>query len=140
MPKETLIRGLNEDLSAELGTIARNLYQASQAFGPVGAEIRRFLLEALSDELRHAALLMDIITDLGGEPTTTAEEFNKLERLDAVLEMDLGIEMQGVENYKRRAQQAAELGHIELKIRLEEMAADEARHARELRRLLKGMK
>lgn len=34
---------------------------------------------------------------------------------------------------------AAELKNVELKVRLEEMAAAEARHARELRRLAKGM-
>jgi bacterioferritin len=76
---------------------------------------------------------------MGGEPTTTPLEFNKPERLEAMVEMDLGMEMQDVENYKRRAQQAEEIGLVELKVRLEEMAADEARHARELRRLLKGM-
>jgi bacterioferritin len=139
MPKDALIRGLNEDLSAELGTIARYLYQSSKAFGPGGAEIRKMLSQEVPDELRHTAFLMDVIVDLGGEPTTTPQEFNKPERLEAMLEMDLGMEMQDVENYKRRAQQAEEIGLVELKVRLEEMAADEARHARELRRLLKGM-
>lgn len=139
MPKEDLIRGLNENLSAELGTIARYLYQSSKAFGPGGAEIRQLLTQEVPDELRHAEFLMDVIVDLGGEPTTTAQEFNKPERLEAMLEMDLGMEMQDVENYKRRAQLAEEIGLVELKVRLEEMAADEARHARELRRLLKGM-
>jgi rubrerythrin len=37
------------------------------------------------------------------------------------------------------AKQAEELGKLELKVELEEMAADEAGHARELRRLLKGL-
>jgi bacterioferritin len=139
MPKEALIRGLNEDLSAELGTIARYLYQSSKSFGPWGAEIRQMLSQEIPDELRHATFLMDVIVDLGGEPTTTPQDFNKPERLEAMLEMDLGMEMQDVENYKRRAQQAEDIGLVELKVRLEEMAADEARHARELRRLLKGM-
>jgi bacterioferritin len=139
MAKEALIRGLNEDLSAELGTIARYLYQSSKAFGPWGAEIRQFLTKEIPDELAHASFLMDLIVDLGGEPTTTPMEFSKPDRLEAMLEMDLGMEMQDVENYKKRAQQAEDLGLIELKVRLEEMAADEAHHARELRRLLKGM-
>lgn len=139
MPKDALIRGLNEDLSAELGTIARYLYQSSKSFGAMGAEIRQLLSQEIPDELRHAAFLMDVIVDLGGEPTTSPQEFNKPDRLEAMLEMDLGMEMQDVENYKRRAQQADEIGLVELKVRLEEMAADEARHARELRRLLKGM-
>jgi rubrerythrin len=39
----------------------------------------------------------------------------------------------------KRSHLAEEMNNIELKVRLEEMAADEARHARELRRLAKGM-
>lgn len=139
MPKEALIRGLNEDLAAELGAIARYIYQASKAFGLGGAEVRQLFAKEIPDEVRHAAYLMDVIVDMGGEPTTTPQDFSKPERLKAILELDLGMEMQDVENYKQRAQQAEALGLVELKVRLEEMAADEATHARELRRLLKGM-
>jgi rubrerythrin len=37
------------------------------------------------------------------------------------------------------AKQAEELGELELKVEREEIAPDEAGHARELRRLLKGL-
>ncbi len=37
------------------------------------------------------------------------------------------------------AELADKLGYVELKLKLEEMAADEAGHARELHRILKGM-
>jgi bacterioferritin len=49
------------------------------------------------------------------------------------------MELQDVENYIKHAKLAEEVGEVELKLKLEEMAADEAGHARELRRLLKGM-
>lgn len=139
MTKETLINGLNEDLAAELGTIIRYNYQASKAFGPGGAEIRELFQEELQDELDHASFLSDIIVDLGGEPTTTPDTFEKPATLKEMLELDVEMEMQDVTNYQKRAQQAEEVGNVELKVRLEEMAADEASHARELRRLLKGM-
>lgn len=139
MSKEELIKGLNEDLAAELGTIIRYNYQASKAFGPGGAEIRELFEEEIQDELGHAAFLMDVIVDLGGEPTTEPQGFDKPEGLKAMLELDLQKELQDVENYNTRAQQAEELGEVELKVRLEEMAADEAGHARDLRRILKGM-
>lgn len=42
-------------------------------------------------------------------------------------------------NYRIHAEWADELGGVELKVKLEEMAADEAVHAREIRRILKGM-
>ena len=49
------------------------------------------------------------------------------------------MEMDDIAQYEKRAKQAEELGEVELKVKLEEMAADEAGHAREIRRLLKGL-
>jgi len=139
MSKETLIQGLNQDLAAEWGTIMRYTYQSGKAFGLRGAELREILEQEIQDELGHAAFLTDVIVDLGGEPTTTPNEFAKPDDLKAMLELDLKMELQDVENYNQHAKLAEELGEVELKVRLEEMAAEESGHARELRRLLKGV-
>jgi bacterioferritin len=139
MSQEDLIKGLNEDLAAELGTVIRYTYQSSKAFGFAGAELRELLKDEIEDELGHAAYLMDVIVDLGGEPTTTPLDFGKPEGLKAMLELDVEMEKNDVENYRAHAALAEELGLIELQMRLEEMAADEAGHARELRRLIKGL-
>lgn len=138
MSKDELIRGLNEDLAAEWGTIIRYTYQAGKSFGIIGAELREMFLREMQDELGHASFLTDVVIDLGGEPSTTPKEFSKPEGLQAMLELDLEMELQDIENYRRRAAQAEDLGELDLKVKLEEMAADEAGHARELRRLLKG--
>ena len=79
-----------------------------------------------------------MIVDLGGEPTTTPKTFKKPETLREMLELDVSMELHDVENYIKHAELAGELGEVELKLKLEEMAADEAGHARELRRILKG--
>jgi len=139
MSKEELIEGLNEDLAAELGTVIRYTYQASKAFGLQGIELREMFAEEVQDELGHAAYLMDAIVDLGGEPTTTPKEFAKPEGIKAMLEVDVEMEKDDVENYMAHARLAEELGLVGLQMKLEEMAADEAGHARELRRLLKGL-
>jgi bacterioferritin len=139
MSKEDLIRGLNEDLAAELGTVIRYTYQSSKAVGFVGAELREILEGEIADELGHAAFLMDVIVDLGGEPTTAPRPFDKPEGLKAMLELDLEMEKQDVEHYRAHAALAEDLGLVELQMKLEEMAADEAGHARELRRLVKGL-
>jgi bacterioferritin len=139
MSKEELIRGLNEDLAAEWGTIIRYSYQAGKAFGPLGIELREMFAEEVQDELGHASFLTDIIIDLGGEPTTTPKGFEKPESLKDMLQLDLEMEKQDIENYQKHAQMAEELGLVELQLKLEEMAADEAGHARELRRILKGL-
>jgi bacterioferritin len=139
MSKESLINGLNEDLAAELGTVIRYNYQAGKSFGLLGTELREMFEEEIKDELGHAKFLTDVIIDLGGEPVTTPKSFDKPEKLTDMLELDLKMEEDDVKNYLQHSKEAEDLGLIELKMKLEEMAADEAGHARELRRLLKGI-
>ena len=56
-----------------------------------------------------------------------------------MLELDLMMEEKDVKNYRKHSSQAEELGLMELKVKLEEIAADEASHARKIRRILKGI-
>jgi bacterioferritin len=139
MTKEQLINGLNEDLAAEWGTILRYTYQSSKALGLRGAELRDIFEKEIPDELGHAKYLTDVVADLGGDPTTQPKDFEKPDDLKGMVELDLRMELADVENYSRHAKMAEELDMTELKVKLEEMAADEAGHARDLRRILKGM-
>lgn len=139
MSKETLINSLNEDLAAEWGTILRYTYQSSKAFGLRGAEFREILEKEIPDELGHAKFLADVIVDLGGDPATQPKPFDKPDDLRSMIELDLKMELQDVENYRKHAALAEESGEFDLKIKLEDMAADEGTHARDLRRLLKGL-
>ena len=136
---DALLRGLNEDLSGELGTIIRYNYQAGRAYGPIGEHIRELFRAELMDELGHAAFLTDVIVDLGGEPTTSPMAFDKPATLRESLELDLRMEQADVERYKEHALLAEQIGDIELKLKLEEIAADESRHARQIQRILKGL-
>jgi bacterioferritin len=139
MSKKDLINMLNQDLSAELGTIIRYNCQASKASGPEAPSMREMLRGEIPDELGHATFLSDVIVDLGGEPTLKPKEFKPTENLKDMLEQDLKLELQDVVNYKQHAQAAEALGEVELKLKLEEMAADESEHARELARVLRGI-
>jgi bacterioferritin len=139
MSKEELIQGLNEDLSAEWGTVIRYTYQAGKSFGLMGIELREMFEKEIQDELGHATYLTDIIIDLGGEPTTTPKDFLKPDGFKSMLELDLEMEKEDVENYMKHSELAEGLGMIDLQLHLEDMAADEAGHARELRRILKGL-
>ncbi len=137
--KEALIKGLNEDLAAEWGTVMRYTYQSSKCFGPRGAELRKIFNAEAQDEIGHASFLSDVIVDLGGDPTTEPKAFDKPDGLKAMLELDIQMELDDVENYMTHAEMAEELGEVALRFKLEEMAADEDRHARVLTRLLKGL-
>ena len=139
MNKETLIKGLNEDLAAELGTVIRYTYQSAKSYGLMAAELRELLAKEAQDELGHAAFLMDVIQDLGGEPSTTPKQFEKPADIKGMLELNVKMEAEDVVNYLAHAKLAEELNLPELKMKLEEMAADEAGHGRELRRLVKGL-
>lgn len=139
MNKDTLIQGLNQDLAAELGTVIRYTYQAAKCYGLLAAELRELLAREARDELGHAAFLMDVIQDLDGEPATAPKSFEKPADLKGMLELDVKMEAEDVANYLAHARLAEQLELPELKMKLEEMAADEAGHGRELRRLLKGL-
>jgi bacterioferritin len=137
--REKLIEGLNEDLSGELGTVLRYNYQAGKVEGPVGEQLRRLFREEIPDELGHAAFLTDVIVDLGGEPTTTPAAFEKPASPKAMLEVDLALEQADVARYMAHARLAERLNEVELKLKLEEIAADEAGHARAIQRILRGL-
>lgn len=138
MSTEKLVEGLNADLAAEWGTIIRYTHQSAKAFGLQGVQRREMLEDEVEDELGHARFLSHVMVDLGGEPTGTPKEFSKPKGLKEMLELDLEMELDDVENHTAHAETAGELGLVELKLKLEEMAADEAGHARELRRVDPG--
>ncbi len=134
-----ILDALNQDLAAEWGAILRYTTQAARATGIRGVEFRDFLRKEIQDELRHATFLSEVISDLGGQPTRTPKEFAETDGIESMVQQDLMLEQEDVEHYSEHARWAEQAGHIELKVRLEEMAADESRHARELNRILKGM-
>lgn len=139
MSLQQLIDGLNEDLAGELGTIIRYNYQAGKATGLAGEHLRGMLRGEVADELGHAAFLTDVIADLGGEPTTTPADFGKPGSVKAMLELDLATEQADASRYMAHARLAEELEQVELQLKLEEIAADEAGHARQIQRILKGL-
>ena len=138
-PDEELIQGLNEDLAAEWGTIMRYTFQSAKALGLRGAEFRQILDKDIPDELSHARYLTDVISDLGGEPAMEPRRWERVGELKPMVEQDLNMELQDVKNYTQHAKLAEILGLTELKVKLENMAADESRHARELNRILRGL-
>jgi hypothetical protein len=79
-----------------------------------------------------------VIIDLGTEPTTPPKESARPESFKAMQELDLNRGSKDVADYAQRATQGAELGEVELKVELEEMAANKAGRS-ELRRLLEGL-
>lgn len=139
MTNEEMVKLLNEDMQHEIKAALTYLYQHATATGFQGEQLRAFLAPEIPGELQHAMLLADKIVGLGGEPDIRAPAIELQKTVGEMLAHDLELEKQAVSGYKERAAQADELGDVGLKVRLEELAAEEEDHRHAIERFLKGL-
>ena len=123
MDKETLIRGLNQDLA--------HVNQETRK------EMKKLLAE-IQDELRHAQFLADKIAALGGKPTTQPAPVPEAATPRAMLEAVLQAEKETIARYVERMKQAEAYGDYGLANDLQEIISEETRHKEETEKLLKG--
>lgn len=135
--KQELIKGLNEDLAAEYGAVIMYRTYASLVTGPWRQELKAFFEGEIPDELGHAAFLADKIASLEGVPTTQAAPVQIAKDNRQMLEFALQAEVETIERYTTRIQQAEELGELAIKLQLENLVVDESGHRDEIRRMLK---
>ncbi|MDQ3389529.1 MAG: ferritin-like domain-containing protein [Gemmatimonadota bacterium] len=131
-----LIEGLNEDLAAEYQAVVMYRTYASLATGPYRQELRGFFESEIPDELGHAALLADKIVALGGTPTVTPAAVPMARDNREMLENALQGEIETIERYTKRIQQAERAGEIAIKVQLEDLIVDESAHRDDIRRML----
>jgi bacterioferritin len=124
---------LNDVFNRRITTALRYLVQAS--LFPESHPIREFYKTEIGEELRHAQYLADKIVALGGTPRIDSHVIPPEMRLSEMLKQDLAADEQDVEGSCELAALAEEAGDAELGASLEEQAADEIRHAYEIRRL-----
>ena len=135
-----LIEGMNEDLAAEYQAVVMYRTYASLVTGPWRQELRAFFEGEIPDELGHAAFLADKIVSLGGVPTTTVQPVPIPRTNREMLEIALQAEVDTIERYTKRIQQAEELGEISVKVQLENLVVDESQHRDDIRRMLMDWK
>ncbi len=135
-----LIDGLNEDLAAEYQAVILYRTYAALVTGPNRQELRDFFETEIPDELGHAAFLADKIVALGGVPTTQAQPVPIPRDNRQMLEIALQAEIDTMERYSRRIQQAEEAGEASIKLQLENLLVDESQHRDDIRRMLEGWK
>lgn len=136
--RETLIEGLNEDLSGELQAMIMYLHYSATLTGPYRKELRSLFQAEIGDEQGHAQFLSDKIAALGGHPTTTSRPVPDAHTPREMLLNIYEAEKQAIADYKRRAMQAEAFGDIGLKVELENQISDETRHKEEVERILEG--
>lgn len=141
MPEyQELIDGLNEDLAAEYQAVIMYRTYASLVSGPFRPELRAFFEAEIPDELGHAAFLADKIVALGGLPTVSPGEVPLGKDNREMLENALQAEVDTIERYIRRIEQAERVGEVSIKVQLENLVVDESQHRDDIRRMLKDWK
>ncbi|MDP9347882.1 MAG: ferritin-like domain-containing protein [Gemmatimonadota bacterium] len=135
-----LIDGLNEDLAAEYQAVIMYRTYAALVTGPYRQELRAFFESEIPDELGHAAFLADKIVALGGVPTVTAAPVSIAKDNREMLENTLQAEVDTIERYMLRVEQAERAGEVAIKLQLENLIVDESNHRDDIRRMLMDWK
>lgn len=135
--KQELIDGLNEDLAGEFSAIIHYLLGAEMMTGHGRPELRSFFQSEIQDEVAHAQFLAHKIVALGGTPTARPAEVRLGRSNKEQLEIALEAERETIERYLQRVKQADAAGDPGLRLRLEDLIADETGHMHELELILR---
>ncbi len=136
MSRENILKKLNEALNREISTALRYVLQVSLIKGAEWESARELYQSEIVDELGHAQYLANKIVMLGGVPNLEPDLNPPPKDPREMLKNDIEQERIDVQNYRELAQLAEDSDLIELKLQMEEQAADEARHAENMTRLL----
>ena len=136
MKNNDLIDGLNHALNREVSTFLRYILQAATIKGAEWESVRSMYREEVTDETGHAQYLADKIVMLGGVPKLEPDLTAPPAAVREMLERDIAEEKADVEGYMKLAELAEQAGLPDLKMKMEEQAADEAAHAETMTRML----
>ena len=134
--QEQLLEGLNEDLRGEFQAIIMYRLYASLVQGPWRQELRAFFANEIPEELGHAQILADKISSLGGTPATEPAPVKVVKDAKGMLETALAAEIETIDRYVRRRDQATAAGEHGLVVRFDDIIADETNHRDEIRQIL----
>lgn len=134
--KAKLIDGLNQDLEGEFQAVIMYRIFASTVQGPFRQELRTFFANEIPEELTHAQVLADKISALGGTPSTRAAPVTAPADAKAMLEVALKAELETIDRYVKRREEAEAAGEYGLAAEFDTIIADESNHRDELRQML----
>ncbi len=136
MANQEIINGLNQALNREVSTFLRYMLQAAQIQGAAWESVRQMYAEEVPDEVGHATYLASKIVMLGGTPKLAPDLSPPPKDPRDMLRHDIEQEQIDVSHYLKMAALAEKDGLADLKMKMEEQAADEAQHGERMRRLL----
>jgi len=136
MGNRELLDALNVSLNREVTTFLRYMLQGAKIQGTQWESVRSMYLQEVGDEIAHAQYLAGKIVMLGGTPKLAPDLTAPPDDPGEMLRHDIEEEKKDVIHYIKLSELAESEGLFDLKLKMEEQAADEASHAEEMRRLL----
>jgi len=136
MANTELINGLNHALNREVSTFLRYMLQSAAIKGANWEPVRAMYAAEVPDEVGHAQYLAEKIIMLGGTPKLGPDLTPPPGDPRDMLRNDIEQEKLDVAHYLKLAVLADKDGLVDLRMKLEEQAADEAGHAESMKRML----
>lgn len=130
--KDEFMAELNKDLEWEYAAAIQYVQHAAVITGPEYDSIAKELVVHSNEEMAHAVQVSTMISDLGGIPVIDVEERKIDENSKVMLEQDLAGEELAISRYKKRIEQARELGEYGIARVLEDILMQEEEHRRDI--------
>ena len=138
MPKDILIKALNQDCMDELQAIIQYMMDHMIGAGTASpATVAMFKSHAMS-EMKHYERLAERVIQLGGVPATSVEPFKNGGTMKEQIKKALKEEQKAVEQYKEHIILAKNQDDQTTRLLLEQILLEEENHARELEGLIEG--
>ncbi|MBT9332232.1 ferritin-like domain-containing protein [Paracidobacterium acidisoli] len=126
--RETLIEGLNEDLSREYQAIIAYVNYSQVIKGAAYMNIADELAVHAAEELSHALQVANHVDYLGGMPSVAPKPVKTSEKAEEMLRFDLDNERETIRQYRRRVRQADELNEFGIAESLRNILVQEQDH------------
>ncbi len=126
--RETLIKGLNEDLAREYQAIIAYVIYSQVLKGAEYMNIAGELETHAAQELQHALTIAKQVDYLGGTPVAQPKPVEVTDDNKAMLRADLENESNTIRNYRERVRQCEELGEYAMAELIREILVQEQEH------------
>ena len=126
--RETLIKGLNEDLAREYQAIIAYIIYSQVLKGAEYMNIAGELETHAAQELQHALTIAKQVDYLGGTPVAVPKPVEVTDDNKAMLRADLENESNTIRNYRERVRQCEELGEYAMAELIREILVQEQEH------------
>lgn len=141
-----MVARLNNDLKNEWKHLKFYTHHASAIIGLHAHEYKELFTEQAGSELQHVIQFSDLITGLGGAPTTEANGFPQLTVAKNIISYAIEMENEVVQNYSQRIAELEQIRNTPetladkkwIEIFLEKQIEDSRQDLDHFRQIIKG--